>query len=80
MYNYDEFAGVNYEIDISKPAGSRIQNVTYQGKPLADDQTLVLALNNYRYGGLVAAATAALWPRACSTSPTWCMRAARSAT
>lgn len=55
MYNYDEFAGVNYEIDISKPAGSRIQNVTYQGKPLADDQTLVLALNNYRYGGLVAA-------------------------
>lgn len=55
MYNYDEFAGVNYEIDISKPEGSRIQNVTYQGKPLADDQTLVLALNNYRYGGLVTA-------------------------
>ncbi|BAL01252.1 putative 2',3'-cyclic-nucleotide 2'-phosphodiesterase [Oscillibacter valericigenes Sjm18-20] len=55
MYNYDEFAGVNYEIDISKPAGSRIQNVTYQGKPLSDSQTLVLALNNYRYGGLVTA-------------------------
>lgn len=55
MYNYDEFAGVNYEIDISKPAGSRIQNVTYQGKPLSDTQTLVLALNNYRYGGLVTA-------------------------
>ncbi len=55
MYNYDEFAGVSYEINISKPVGSRIQNVTYQGKPLADDQTLVLALNNYRYGGLVTA-------------------------
>jgi 2',3'-cyclic-nucleotide 2'-phosphodiesterase/3'-nucleotidase len=55
MYNYDEFAGLNYEIDISKPAGSRIQNVTYQGKPLSDTQTLVLALNNYRYGGLVTA-------------------------
>lgn len=55
MYNYDEFAGVNYEIDISKPAGSRIQNVTYQGKSLSDTQTLVLALNNYRYGGLVTA-------------------------
>src|SRR5574344_293961 len=55
MYNYDEFAGVNYEINISKPVGSRIQNVAYQGKPLADDQTLVLALNNYRYGGLVTA-------------------------
>ena len=55
MYNYDMFAGVGYDIDISKPAGSRIVNVTYQGKPLADDQTLVLALNNYRYGGLVGA-------------------------
>jgi 2',3'-cyclic-nucleotide 2'-phosphodiesterase/3'-nucleotidase len=55
MYNYDMFAGVNYEIDISKPAGSRIVNVTYKGAPLADDQTLVLALNNYRYGGLVSA-------------------------
>ena len=55
MYNYDEFAGVNYEIDISKPEGQRIQNVTYQGKPLSDTQTLVLALNNYRYGGLVSA-------------------------
>ena len=55
MYNYDEFAGVNYEIDISKPEGQRIQNVNYQGKPLSDTQTLVLALNNYRYGGLVSA-------------------------
>ena len=55
MYNYDMFAGVNYEIDISQPAGQRIVNVTYQGEPLADDQELVLALNNYRYGGLVTA-------------------------
>lgn len=55
MYSYDEFAGVNYEIDISKPEGQRIQNVTYQGKPLSDTQTLVLALNNFRYGGLVSA-------------------------
>jgi 2',3'-cyclic-nucleotide 2'-phosphodiesterase/3'-nucleotidase len=55
MYTYDEFAGVDYEIDISKPVGERIINVTYQGKPLEDDQELVLALNNYRYGGLVTA-------------------------
>jgi 5''-nucleotidase/2'',3''-cyclic phosphodiesterase and related esterases len=52
LYNYDMFAGVNYEINISKPAGSRIENVTYKGAPLADDQVLTLALNNYRYGGL----------------------------
>ena len=55
MYNYDMFAGVNYDIDISKPAGQRIVNVTFKGKPLADDQQLTLALNNYRFGGLVSA-------------------------
>lgn len=55
MYNYDMFAGVSYDIDISKPAGERIVNVTYKGAPLADDQQLKLALNNYRYGGLVSA-------------------------
>ncbi len=51
MYNYDEFAGVNYEIDISKPL---IQNVVYKGQPMKDTDTMVLALNNYRYGGLVS--------------------------
>ncbi|MCI9121207.1 MAG: LysM peptidoglycan-binding domain-containing protein [Oscillibacter sp.] len=55
LYNYDMFAGVNYEINISKPVGSRIENLTYQGHPLGEDETLVLALNNYRYGGLVSA-------------------------
>lgn len=55
MYNYDMFAGVNYEIDISKPAGQRICNVTFKGEPLRDDQELTLALNNYRFGGLVSA-------------------------
>lgn len=48
-YLYDMFAGVNYEIDLSQPKGERIKNVTFQGKPLTDDQTLTLAVNNYRY-------------------------------
>jgi len=43
------FAGVNYEIDLSQPAGSRIKNVMFKGEPLQDDQTLTLAVNNYRY-------------------------------
>lgn len=55
LYNYDMFAGVDYQIDISKPIGSRIVNVKYKGAPLKDDEELVLALNNYRYGGLTAA-------------------------
>lgn len=53
MYNYDMFAGVNYEIDISKPAGERIVNLTFNGEPLGEDRELVLALNNYRYGALL---------------------------
>ncbi len=55
LYNYDMFAGVDYEIDISKPVGHRIVNVIYKDAPLHDDQILVLALNNYRYGGLSSA-------------------------
>lgn len=53
LYLYDMFQGVNYDIDISEPAGSRIKNVTFKGEPLKDDQVLVLAVNNYRYGVLV---------------------------
>ena len=55
MYNYDMFAGIDYEIDISKPEGERIVNLMHEGEPLSMDAELVLALNNYRYGGLVTA-------------------------
>lgn len=48
-YLYDMFAGVDYEINLSKPVGQRIQNVMYKGKPLSDTQRLKLAVNNYRY-------------------------------
>jgi len=50
-FNYDMAQGVEYEIDISKPAGERIRNLRWKGKPLADDQPLRIALNNYRAGG-----------------------------
>lgn len=55
MYNYDMFSGLDYEIDISKPVGERIVNMVFKGEPLTDDQELVLALNNYRYGALLQA-------------------------
>ncbi|MCI7474443.1 MAG: 5'-nucleotidase C-terminal domain-containing protein [Clostridiales bacterium] len=48
-YLYDMFAGVEYEIDLSQPKGERIKNVMFKGEPLKDDQTLTLAVNNYRY-------------------------------
>jgi len=51
-YNYDMFLGVDYDIDIRKPAGERIVNLTFNGSPLNDDDEFVLALNNYRAGTL----------------------------
>lgn len=51
-YNYDMLSGINYEIDISKPAGSRITNATIKGKPVDPNATYKLAVNNYRFGTL----------------------------
>ncbi|MFF5014545.1 bifunctional metallophosphatase/5'-nucleotidase [Streptomyces sp. NPDC001165] len=50
-YMYDTAAGVDYEIDIAQPEGSRIKNLTYNGAPVADDQVFVVAVNNYRANG-----------------------------
>jgi 2',3'-cyclic-nucleotide 2'-phosphodiesterase (5'-nucleotidase family) len=52
IYAYDMFQGVDYDIDISKPAGSRITNLMFKGEPLADDTVLKLAINDYRYSGI----------------------------
>ncbi|MFR9798589.1 bifunctional metallophosphatase/5'-nucleotidase [Streptomyces sp. MS06] len=50
-YMYDTAAGVSYEIDIARPEGSRIRNLTHDGAPVADDQVFVVAVNNYRANG-----------------------------
>lgn len=51
-YNYDTFQGVEYLIDVSQPPGSRIKELTYNGKPVLADQTFNIAINNYRYSGM----------------------------
>ncbi|GAA2263177.1 multifunctional 2',3'-cyclic-nucleotide 2'-phosphodiesterase/5'-nucleotidase/3'-nucleotidase [Streptomyces ruber] len=50
-YNYDYVSGVQYDIDIAQPAGSRIKNLSYGGAPLDDAQRFVFAVNNYRANG-----------------------------
>src|SRR5271154_1469723 len=50
-YNADSAEGVSYEIDLTKPVGERVQNLTFQGKPLDVSQKLRVAINNYRYTG-----------------------------
>lgn len=50
-YNYDMAEGVSYRIDLSRPAGSRIVNLEFQGAPLAPERKLRLAVNSYRWSG-----------------------------
>lgn len=48
-YQYDMFAGVNYEINIANEPGSRIQNLTWpDGTLVKDEDVFTIAVNNYR--------------------------------
>lgn len=51
-YNYDVLSGVDYVIDVSRPAGERIVLLEHpDGTPVADDDRFVLALNDFRRTG-----------------------------
>ena len=46
--NYFMFAGVGYELNLSRDPGSRIEHLTWpNGTPVRDDDELDLAVNNY---------------------------------
>ncbi|MFD9544783.1 bifunctional metallophosphatase/5'-nucleotidase [Streptomyces sp. NPDC060022] len=50
-YNYDAVSGVSYDIDIAKPAGSRIVGLSFEGQAVDPAAQFVLAVNNYRASG-----------------------------
>ncbi|WP_433794009.1 bifunctional metallophosphatase/5'-nucleotidase [Actinoplanes sp. CA-252034] len=50
-YNYDVLSGIDYDIDISKPVGSRITRLQIAGVDVAADARFVVAVNNYRRSG-----------------------------
>ncbi len=54
-YNYDIMNGLDaslaYDIDIAKPVGQRITNLTYAGAPIDPAKQFVIAINNYRQSG-----------------------------
>lgn len=50
----DIFSGIRYEIDLSRPAGSRIRNLTWpDGTPIRQDETFSIAVNRVRAEDLV---------------------------
>lgn len=54
-YNYDVVFGLdaplNYEIDLARPVGDRIMNLSYGGAPVPADKEFAMAINNYRQSG-----------------------------
>jgi 2',3'-cyclic-nucleotide 2'-phosphodiesterase/3'-nucleotidase len=50
-YNFDIAEGVTYDLDLTKPHGSRVQNLRFRGQPLDPSRKLKLATNNYRVNG-----------------------------
>lgn len=47
-YNYDVYDGINYTLDISKPVGQRVTQLSFNDKPVNPNQLFKLALNSYR--------------------------------
>lgn len=51
-FNFDAAAGVKYQVDVSKPIGSRISIISMEnGNPFSEDQTYRVAINSYRGTG-----------------------------
>src|SRR5207247_2063721 len=50
-YRLDAAEGVGYEIDLARPAGDRVRNLTFHGAPLAPERRLKVALNSFRANG-----------------------------
>ena len=55
VYMYDSASGINYDIDISKPVGERIVNLSYpNGKIITDEDNFTVAVTNYRYNSALS--------------------------
>ena len=50
-FNYEMVDGLDYTIKASNPIGSRIIEMSYQGKPVQKDDWFVMVMSSYRSGG-----------------------------
>ncbi|GJM44422.1 MAG: 2',3'-cyclic-nucleotide 2'-phosphodiesterase [Gemmatimonadota bacterium] len=51
LYNHDMLAGCEYLIDPGKPAGTRVESLTFGGETLPGAERLTLAVTSYRAQG-----------------------------
>lgn len=51
FYNADTVDGCGYALDLGRPAGQRVQRLTFQGQPVRPEQEFSLALSTYRLAG-----------------------------
>jgi len=50
-YDYDMWHGIDYDLDIGQPIGSRLSQLTYHGKPLQNHDLIRVAVTSYRSAG-----------------------------
>lgn len=51
-YNFDVIQGdIRYAIDVTRPQGERIRDLTWNGKPVDPAQAFIVVTNNYRASG-----------------------------
>ncbi|WP_289142796.1 bifunctional UDP-sugar hydrolase/5'-nucleotidase [uncultured Brevibacillus sp.] len=50
-YNYDMWEGIEYQIDVANPLGSRVVKLSKNGVPLDMEAEYEVVMNNYRAGG-----------------------------
>jgi 2',3'-cyclic-nucleotide 2'-phosphodiesterase (5'-nucleotidase family) len=50
-YNFDMVSGASYVIDLSRPVGSRIRDLTVRRKPVTPKDSFIMAVNSYRQEG-----------------------------
>jgi 2',3'-cyclic-nucleotide 2'-phosphodiesterase/3'-nucleotidase len=50
-YNWDLYSKIDYGYDLTKPAGSRLTHLKFNGQDVTDGQVFHIAINNYRGGG-----------------------------
>lgn len=50
-FHYDFYAGIDYQIDFTRPAGSRLAVLNYDGKPVEPADTFTICITSYRRAG-----------------------------